>query len=175
MNKKLGNSVPKWWSGVFPPPRWTPLVSFRRTSAGIRGLIFVTSMPRSSRPSAFRKSFRWYAYRNGLNEELRCESMMNTSSSPSGTAQSLQNFWIVFMVYKGIQQMMKNRTIIERFWVVLTSRFWTAPSTRSITPDDRPECCSPGHNKTTRRSCKWKKIQFGCWNELIGEKFCSVR
>lgn len=36
------------------------------------------------------------------------------------------------MVYSGIQQIMKKATIIERFCVALTSRFWAAELSNRI-------------------------------------------
>lgn len=38
------------------------------------------------------------------------------------------------IVYSGIQHIMKNSTMIDRFCVAFTSRFLAAPSTRSMVP-----------------------------------------
>lgn len=48
--------------------------------------------------------------------------------------QSEQKAFMQFIVYNGSQQIIKKRTMMERFCVALTSRFRAAPNTLSMVP-----------------------------------------
>uniref|UniRef100_A0A1Y1NII3 Uncharacterized protein n=1 Tax=Photinus pyralis TaxID=7054 RepID=A0A1Y1NII3_PHOPY len=66
--------------------------------------------------NADRKSRRWYAYSSGFPAELAWERMMQNNIMFSlAWKQSAQNDRMKLMVYSGIQQIMKNKTMIERF------------------------------------------------------------
>lgn len=98
--------------------------------------------PNSRRINTFnaaRKSFKWYAYKRGFTAEFKCDRMIQKNVTIGGTKQSGQNALIQFMVYNGNQHIIKNKTIMDKFCVAFTSRFWAAPRTLSIVPPPAPE------------------------------------
>lgn len=97
-----------------------------RSKSEVRPPINICSVDEVKAPknillNAARKSLRRYAYNKGLPAEFKWLKMIHMFIMRSGTPQFSQKAWIQLIVYKGIQQMMKNSTMIDRFCVALTS------------------------------------------------------